>query len=362
MTNIFVHIGPPKTGTSALQFCFKQNAEELMANGIWYPQHRVDSNLVSSGNMHCIMSRDPKSSSLRRWRVDERKAERLLVELQKTGCEQLLLSSEFFWTEFTELQRVFPDAKFIAYLRSPIELLESNYNQGVKRHRTIKKIFVKKDIRFPTLATFSKLYADNGKSAFELRPYCDELYVGGRIETDIFSVLGVKCAKLSSAKINSSYSIEALEFKRMANYFDLGTLEPELDRALQGCGMGNMNYSLIRPEKYAILHRRCLRQLDTFIDAFELEDLEPFREHIASTSQKEFVRQHIDESALKMISEYLRLSEPSVYTNLQKLVRANPNTRLPNNGFYNCFDKNPRGHISLLARRVKQRLSGRQSG
>lgn len=364
MKTIVIHIGPPKTATSALQFCFSQNAEHLLENDIWYPQHRVDSNLVSSGNMGCILSRHTDYSnepSLRQWKVDEHKAKKLLAELNNKSCSTLLLSSEFFWTEAIELFRVFPTAKFVAYLRNPIELLESNYNQGIKRHGKTKKLSVRRDVKFASLLTLSKLYKNIGRNNFELRPYCDDLYVGGRIETDFFSCLKVDCQTLNTERINRSYSFEALEFKRMANHFNLGKLEPKLDRVLQGCTLGNMNYSFIGPEKHQKLLARYLRRLDSLIEKNSLNELRAYRKYIESSGQKEFVRQNIDESSLQMISDYLRVSAPLIYSDLRSIVRGNLQVDLPAKGFYNCFNKSPANPISKIARRVKERISKRKA-
>ena len=50
MKNIYLHIGTPKTGTSALQSFLLNNSEELDRQGYDYPEHKVDVNHISSGN------------------------------------------------------------------------------------------------------------------------------------------------------------------------------------------------------------------------------------------------------------------------------------------------------------------------
>ena len=60
------------------------------------------------------------------------------TELDASGCHTLLLSSEFFFPAIADIQKAFPEAEFVVYVRNPIELLESNYNQSVKRHDETK--------------------------------------------------------------------------------------------------------------------------------------------------------------------------------------------------------------------------------
>ena len=51
---IFIHVGPPKTGTSAIQNWFSKNADMLRTKGLFYPEHALDPNGVSSGNLSSI--------------------------------------------------------------------------------------------------------------------------------------------------------------------------------------------------------------------------------------------------------------------------------------------------------------------
>ena len=56
--NVYIHVGPPKTGTSAVQKWLNSNQRFLKENGIYYPSHNVDSNGVSSGNVRSIYDVD----------------------------------------------------------------------------------------------------------------------------------------------------------------------------------------------------------------------------------------------------------------------------------------------------------------
>ena len=48
---IFIHVGPPKTGTSFIQQWCSRHREWLLIKGVYYPEHHLDNNLISSGNL-----------------------------------------------------------------------------------------------------------------------------------------------------------------------------------------------------------------------------------------------------------------------------------------------------------------------
>lgn len=55
--NFKIHVGPPKTGTSAIQKWCLDNKTLLLGYGIYYPEHDVDPNGVSSGNLLSLFER-----------------------------------------------------------------------------------------------------------------------------------------------------------------------------------------------------------------------------------------------------------------------------------------------------------------
>ncbi|MFT4941694.1 MAG: hypothetical protein ACI88A_004764, partial [Paraglaciecola sp.] len=135
---IFIHIGPPKTGSSAIQNWLCNNADYLSRQGIYYPTHDSDVNKISSGNVLSIYDRQEDKSL----EFNESKVTELLERFNNGDWHTLLLSSEYFYNNCEELSKIFQDAIFIAYIRSPLEFLESTYNQSVKRHGNTKEILL----------------------------------------------------------------------------------------------------------------------------------------------------------------------------------------------------------------------------
>ena len=99
MARIFLHIGTNKTGSSAIQgFCYRHR-RALAAAGLLYPRTGLGG-VVDGTGMHINISRalgfaqgrpDPdRAAQAQRLRAD------LDAEIARSGCDQVLVSSEFF--------------------------------------------------------------------------------------------------------------------------------------------------------------------------------------------------------------------------------------------------------------------------
>ncbi|MEI8640730.1 hypothetical protein P4S68_04950 [Pseudoalteromonas sp. Hal099] len=112
---VVIHIGPPKTGTSAIQYCLQHDRPRLAEHGIYYPKHTTDINGISSGNLNSIYDVTSSGRLLNKLKVDK-----LINLCEKQGMDTLLLSSEFFFENMDEIGNVFPSAVFVAYIRESI--------------------------------------------------------------------------------------------------------------------------------------------------------------------------------------------------------------------------------------------------
>ncbi len=331
---VVIHVGPGKTGTSAIQYWLNSNRKLLAGDGVWYPKHTYDVNNVSTGNRNTIFEFDKNSKQI----LSHSKIKFLLSKFEKSEYKLLLLSSEFFFIHMEELIKSIPNVKFIAYLRNPLELIESNYNQGVKRKQTIKPLYVSETLQFKTINHISRLLDNTPSLNISIRPYDKNLFVGGNIINDLLSIIDIQAQNIDNKVVNSSYSLQALEFKRMANHFKLGRVDVKLDRVLQGYRQGDINYSLIPPERFNHLKSSLLSQLDIFISRHKLDNLKCFRESVAQSAQRTVKQQHITAKEIARVGNYIQQTDSKLFDTLKKLAVWQNKFILPNHAYYNFFE------------------------
>ncbi|NDV91686.1 hypothetical protein GTH32_10875 [Alteromonas sp. 345S023] len=331
--NILIHIGPPKSGTSAIQKWLLNNVEELKGQGVFYPKHLIDPNGVSSGNLLSLFTRVKKG----KLEFSETKKQELLRDFELSGCSTLLLSSEFFFLQHPILAEVFPTAKFIAYLRYPVEVIESSYNQGVKRHGEVKKLGVPAKPKSFQLKTLERFIKSVGKERYILRPYHDACYVGGSLISDFCHVLGLPSSVCHSEtnheRVNTSYSLDALEFKRWFNQFQLGELQPVLDRFLQSYSANATGYSLIPAKTFNLYKEEYVSVLQNFCNNYDVHASDLFVKECMAIQQKPFKRQDISdedfERLLKQFFAYKNVAQQSLYNKLVNDWDVNADIKKP---------------------------------
>ncbi|WP_282167770.1 hypothetical protein [Shewanella japonica] len=331
---IVIHAGPGKTGTSAIQHWLNSNRETLSSEGIYYPEHQLDANNVSSGNLYSIYDRLTSGMLA----LNTQKLLNLKRDFENRTESILLLSSEFFFLRVVELLEVFPEAEFIFYLRNPIELFESNYNQGVKRQQNTEPFRLPERVNFKVFSVLGGLLEHDKNIKITIRPYSKKEFYKGNIVNDFLNILSVGSLKVETTKINSSYSLEALEFKRNANFFLEGSDAIELDLALQAYNLGEFNYSLITPAKFTKQKTLVLKQLDGFIDKYDLSHLISFRDELSSLNQKNYKKQSATLGMFNSVLTYIKQEHPNTFNKLNKQVRSNINYILPFQEFYSLFD------------------------
>ncbi|SEQ95269.1 hypothetical protein SAMN03080615_03368 [Amphritea atlantica] len=222
--DIVIHIGAPKTGSSALQAFFLNNRDALLSCGYYYPEHGVDDNNVSGGHSVVGVNLIKKDFISASRFVDE------WVVQAKERNKTLLISAESLYSKPRMLKSILENYRvgIVAYFRDPIELLISNYNQAVKRHfATIdlkgfaKNVLVNESDGYSGLI-FSLWAECFGKDNVCLLPYGEGFFPEGKIEFSFLDLLGVsklqrKSFKYHSKRINVSYTSGALEYKRLVN-------------------------------------------------------------------------------------------------------------------------------------------------
>ena len=319
--SILIHVGPPKSGTSAIQRWLSFHASELQQYGYYYPQHESDANGVSSGNLLALFSYNSEGEL----EFDAAKKERLITDFKKSQATVLLLSSEFFFKRITLLAEQFPTAKFVAYLRFPLEVIESSYNQGVKRHGEVKQLGVSATPKCFQLNLLENQIKKAGKQRFILRPYEKNCFTGGSLVNDFKDVLHIPSQSLQTYStnevVNSSYSIDALELKRWFNQFPLGDLQPVLDKLLQAYSADKPGYSLIGAKLFRTYKNEFVKVLERFCSVYHVDNSEIFIEQCKALQQKPIVKQRLsDEDFESLIKQLLGSKELSAFALYKKVT------------------------------------------
>jgi hypothetical protein len=141
---IFLHIGPHKTGTSAIQRMADENRATLIRHGILYPSGRWHGQLGSCfarNKVAYVYNRHAGLTDLAAInRSDVAYETRLLQELEESDCEDLVFSYEGFIDlrpdEVGELAKFLKDRcndlSVIAYCRHPLSFAPSEISQRVR--------------------------------------------------------------------------------------------------------------------------------------------------------------------------------------------------------------------------------------
>lgn len=335
---VVIHFGPGKTGSSALQAWFNSCSRLLLQQGILYPEHALDANGVSSGNIEAIATRQPDGTRT----LNRKKLTRLLDEFEQGEAHTLLLSSEFFFPMLRELFAQLPDAIYVGYIRDPLELHESDYNQRVKLH-TYFLPFHAPIGSFPVVEALARVIDDCKGINLQLRPYGKGLFVGGSIVSDLLSLISPKltfpenevmdCTRI----VNSSYDYATREFKRLLNYFPIQHLEIEVHRLLQKRAVPEVNVSVI-PEKAQISANGVhVKRLRVFIKNRRMESLMPLLEALKNRRPKAYKSQDASVQELLAVTDWLKENDKALFDKIFTIVDKHRYFYVDNPAFWSCF-------------------------
>ena len=309
---VWIHIGPPKTGTSAIQKWLLGHREWLSGHGIMYPTYELGPNGISSGHVHTVLSEESG-----KFYLDKNKVEALLSEFERSDKQILLLSSEHFFYHVEALAEAFTKVRFIAYVRCPIETFESVYNQSVKRHGKAEALVFSHNLHTTTLDRLSRLATELPRQKFYFRAYLQS-NESFNLVADFLAVLKLDYP-VENEKTNPSYTFEALETKRWLNRFTLNELDAEIDQALQAVAVGTTDYSLLPDDKKARHLKQCIQNLRLFHTQHHIKNARMLlnavskREHLAVVSQDNLP------GAIELISRQLSMTNPDLY---QRICQA----------------------------------------
>lgn len=236
--DLVLHIGGPKTGSSAIQRHCRLHAAELRAAGLHYPPHPLDSNGVSGGHgeTFALLTGGQPSSARRALACH-------LADARRAGC-RLVLSAEGVYPHAADVVAALPTRSFhvVCFLRHPLDAIASHHNQGIKRHygtatlaQTVDEI-VAGNIMTDALAGRAALdwLRCCGRRRMTGLPYVER---GEPVDAVArFRALLGLAGPGSTPRINRGYTPAAAAFKRLVNALPetlLAGLDEDLDRTLQ---------------------------------------------------------------------------------------------------------------------------------
>ena len=228
---LYIHIGRPKTGSTALQHFLMKNRQALLAQGILYPltgSYQLSSHLFAyaySESMRESASLPPIDRDAL-W-------EKLSIEMASQPASALVLSSENFWfvdpaVLAADLQDQFA-VKVIAYIRRQDNVIASSFCEEVKReHITLDADVTDYALYKPRLALLDYLdILDAWSIAFgsdnlQVRVY--ERLVEKGIARDFCELLSINPAEfeIDPAAINPGLPYDVLSLISNARAFKSG--------------------------------------------------------------------------------------------------------------------------------------------
>jgi hypothetical protein len=145
---LFLHVGIPKTGSTALQIYFVNHAQQMLEQGLYYPD--TDNSFstaielgLTSGNAHSlalICRKFADNDDQLRLQTDQW-IQKLIEESSEYSFKAVLLSCEILscltkrqWAILEDVLNKYFDLRLIAYFREPYSWVFSSWLQGVKRN------------------------------------------------------------------------------------------------------------------------------------------------------------------------------------------------------------------------------------
>ncbi len=246
MGTVYLHIGMPKTGTSALQMFLAQNQQLLNQKGFSYPDMPFSfQNVGQRRNAHFLTLWEHKDDA-KEWqqgfvivREEFRSYDKVILSDENIWSRQRL---DDFWESVTEgFSQIGADIRVIVYLRSQDDQVESNWNQKVKDKKTRMQIsfeqFMEEEryyyMPFDYKSALDRIASYVGKDNIIVRVYEKQQFLGGNIFSDFLSAVGLELTddyELPEYAANVRLPNSAVEIKRLINSAYEGEEVPDFYR------------------------------------------------------------------------------------------------------------------------------------
>lgn len=333
-TEIVLHIGAPKTGTSAIQRLLLSQRSKLRSCGFYYPVHGLDSNGVSGG--HSDIGKALLEGDLAKGKLI---LDSYIQEAKKNNLV-LLLSAESFYRFPEQFSKMLVDKRVyvICFTRNPLDSIRSNYNQLVKRHfsnLTLKEfcnqVMIREDpyLTGDILFKWKELFS---KEMFRVIPYIRKGKLSNYSEIKLLESIGLPKTIVSTklrnnTLVNKSYTPSALEFKRLVNCSvdrSFSEFHDSLDLILQKYSdesdeVWTSTKSLVEPELFEKMNEYFIEKVQRIESTFDISIIDSVEaEEKKIDSSAFFYRSY----SLETVADYLERSDPFLMKTLKELVEA----------------------------------------
>lgn len=202
---LYIHIGPPKTGTTSIQGTFFANAALLKENGFYY--------FAKQRTHHAIADHMHKRTRL----PEHRKFyDAFLAAAAASPYRAGLLSSEFLIRltdeevahECRALRAIAQELKLICYARHPVDFAVSSAHQAIRYGKPLDIVEASPNMRrlTPILARWASVL---GRDNIIVRPFDIRRMPGGDVVEDFLGCVGLSdlSDKLERVRLNAGLSV-----------------------------------------------------------------------------------------------------------------------------------------------------------
>jgi hypothetical protein len=238
MRRLILHMGLPKTGTTALQVWCVRNRGWLQQRGVWYPPFRSDARAMDGGSHvgnGIPLMRYLRPESATHADAPQRVLRQVRAELTRTDAKTVLYSNEWLFGQHRPEQlRALRDAlaetgvtlQTVVYLRDIVGLALSAYAQQVQTRlvaTTFGEYVGSSGALPPTFgihwqATLERMLADVGPEHVVVRHYDSNRH---RLVEDFLEVLRIgdrpDGAGDAASVYNRTLTVREIEWKRYLN-------------------------------------------------------------------------------------------------------------------------------------------------
>ncbi len=328
---LYVHIGMPKTGSSAIQAFLALNESYLLKHGFCYPNH--------TGFKQAFQTSAGNVTDMRKW-VENGNQQAFKFLLNQSTANHVILSSEILFIALKKYPKRFAELlagagkpfKIICYVREFGDLIESVVNQHIKNHFLVnyKKIdeLVQNSDYFNCLLEALKYFKNN---EIVVKRYGEEYFYNGSIYEDFLQVLGLELDDsviFPEKVVNPSLNRAALELRILLNKSFFGQDNVDVMYHFNGVlakfSVENKQGSmpLLTPELRSGLKKKYADKEQQFISHFfsDLNKYDDLFKHKKRDQNEKYAGLSIE--ALSKLFSYIQHNEPELYKYIINFANA----------------------------------------